>query len=205
MTTYLGAPNGAHQSASAPDPDGKPRLGLHVCCGGCATVALERLLPRFQVLPYWYNPNLSPPKEHSARLAAARRACEHFRLVLHEGPADFARWRAAVAGLEGEPEGGARCLVCFRLRLERAADWASDRGCRLLTTTLTVGPQKIVEEIHRIGEEVAQEAGLAWVGETFRKADGFRRSVELSQELGLYRQDYCGCAFSFARRELRRQ
>ncbi len=168
-------------------------------------MALERLLPRFHVLPYWYNPNLSPPEEHSARLAAAQRACEHFGLTLHEGPADSDRWLAAVAGLEDEPEGGARCLVCFRVRLEEAARWARGRGCRLLTTTLTVGPQKVVEVIHRIGREVAQGAGLAWLDETFRKADGFRRSVELAEELGLYRQDYCGCAFSLAERRRRRQ
>jgi len=175
-------------------------VALHVCCGGCATVALERLTQRGPVVAVWYNPNLFPETEHEARKQAARRACEDFGVELVEGPYEHERWLKAVAGLEGEPERGRRCDVCFAMRFGWAADWAARRGLRYLTSTLTVGPQKVVEVIHHIGCQEAAARGLQWVAVTFRKQGGFQRSVQLSRQLGLYRQDYCGCEFSLAER-----
>ena len=182
--------------------DERPRLVLHVCCGPCATVALERLVERFRVEAYFYNPNLWPRDEYDRRLDAARRVCERFGVPLAVGPEDFDAWREAVRGLEDEPEGGRRCDVCIAMRLRGAAEWAAERGAQWLTTTLTVGPQKRVERIHEVGRKIAEAHGLRWLDETFRKRGGFQRSVEISRELDLYRQDYCGCEFSFRERRL---
>ncbi len=196
--------------SSSPSSDGqaarqseRPRLVLHVCCGPCATVALERLVERFEVEAYFYNPNLWPPEEYQRRLRAAQAVCEHFGVPLTVGPEDFAQWRDAVRGLEDGPEGGRRCDVCIAMRLRVAAEWAAERGAQWLTTTLTVGPQKRVERIHEIGRRVAEARGLRWLDETFRKRGGFQRSVEISRELELYRQDYCGCEFSYRERQRR--
>jgi predicted adenine nucleotide alpha hydrolase (AANH) superfamily ATPase len=176
----------------------RPRLALHVCCGPCATVSLERLGQRFEIVGFWYNPNLHPADEYQRRLEAARLVFRHFGVGLVEGAADLARWREAVQGLEQEPEGGRRCEVCFRLRLQETVAWARQAGCQYVTTTLTVGPHKPVEKIHAVGEALAAAAGLRWLPETLRKAGGFQRAMELSRQLGLYRQNYCGCVFSQA-------
>lgn len=182
---------------------GPLRICLHVCCGPCATVAIERLMASGTVLACWYNPNIYPPAEYRRRLAAARKVCEYFGVELAEGPYEHDRWLHAVRGLEEEPEGGSRCRLCIGMRLEAAAQRALAAGCHALTTTLTLGPQKNVRLIHDIGREIADRAGLRWLEETFRKGDGFRRSVELSRQLDLYRQDYCGCEFSLRERHER--
>ncbi|MBC7288160.1 MAG: epoxyqueuosine reductase QueH [Armatimonadetes bacterium] len=178
-------------------PEGDQEIiALHICCGPCATAALERLSGRFRVLACWYNPNIWPPDEYQRRLSTARYLCDYFGAALHVGPSDFDTWREAVRGLEEEPEGGRRCEMCISLRLRYAAGWARTQGAQWLSTTLTVGPQKRVETIHQLGRQIAHAAGMQWLEETFRKRGGFQRSVELSRELGLYRQDYCGCIFS---------
>lgn len=182
----------------------KPRLCLHVCCGVCASVALERLVGRYDVIAYWYNPNLSPADEYAARLAAARECCDYFGVVLVEGSEDSEAWLEAVKGLEKEPEGGRRCVECFRFRLSAAASWAEGRECRWLATTLTAGPQKDVAVVHELGRQIAEGSGLEWLEETFRKSGGAHRAALLARELGLYRQDYCGCAFSLAEKQARR-
>jgi len=160
---------------------------------------MERLLPRFDVTAVWYNPNITDPAEHCRRLEAARCACAAFGVRLVELGYDPARFYEAVRGLEGEPEGGRRCDVCVTLRLETVAQWAEAEGLEVLATTLSVGPQKRVQQIHAAGREAAQRRGLNWLEDTFRKAGGFPRSVELSQRLGLYRQGYCGCEFGRGR------
>ena len=193
----------ANEGAGAREGGQRPLLVLHVCCGPCATVALERLVRRFHVLAYWYNPNLWPIEEYQRRLENARRVCSHFGVELVEGPADFEAWREAVRGLEDEPEGGRRCDICVAWRLRRVAEWAAEKQAEWLTTTLTVGPQKNVERIHQIGRKIAEAHGIQWLAETFRKRGGFQRSVKISRELGLYRQDYCGCEFSFRERQAR--
>jgi len=175
---------------------GRPALALHVCCGPCATVVLERLVPRFTVWPVWYNPNITDPAEHQRRLAAAAEACQRSGVSLTILPCGDVRFLEIARGLENEPEGGQRCELCFALRLGVVARWAAAHACSLLTTTLTVGPQKDAGQVHAAGQQAAQEAGIEWLAETFRKANGFRRSCELARQMGLYRQDYCGCVFS---------
>jgi predicted adenine nucleotide alpha hydrolase (AANH) superfamily ATPase len=176
----------------------KERLALHVCCGPCATVCLERLTPRFEVVPIWYNPNICPDEEHERRLRAAVTACSAFDLEIIGYALDHQKFLEITRGLEGHPEGGERCVHCLGLRLGCVAAWAIEQGCELMTTTLTVGPQKNVQMIHAVGREAIRRrgVGLVWLEETFRKADGYHRSVELSEDLGLYRQHYCGCEFS---------
>ena len=174
----------------------KPRLLLHICCGPCSTAVVERLGPEYGLLGYWYNPNIQPEEEHGRRLEAARRFAAEAGFELVVEPYEPEPWQEAVRGLEDEPEGGRRCEVCYRLRAERAAAEAARRGATHLATTLTIGPQKKAAVINPIGEAAAAAHGLTFVGEDFKKRAGLERSIELSRQHGLYRQDYCGCLHS---------
>lgn len=179
----------------------KPALLLHVCCGPCAGAVIERLVGRFHVTALWHNPNVQPEAEHDRRVEQARIVCREFNMDLVEGARDEAAWLEAVAGLEDEPEGGARCAACFEHRLRRSAQEAAARGMERLATTLTVSPHKPAADINALGRRVAAESGVCFLEEDFRQAGGFARSVELSRALGLYRQRYCGCLFSRRERE----
>lgn len=177
---------------------GRPKLLLHVCCAPCSGPVLERLSASFRVVVYFDNPNLDSRAEFD------RRASEAERLVLSTGwaervivaPYDADAFLKAVRGLEGEPEGGARCAVCFALRLGRSARAARDLGCDFFTTTLTVSPRKDAALLNRLGGEAGQKAGVPFLPSDFKKRGGYQRSLEISRAHGLYRQDYCGCAFS---------
>jgi predicted adenine nucleotide alpha hydrolase (AANH) superfamily ATPase len=159
-------------------------------------VALERLLPRFAVTLLWYNPNLEPAAEHARRLAAVREVAAHFNVELLTPQPDPEAWLSAVADLAQEPEGGRRCEVCFLFRLRRTAQRAAGGGYQYFATTLTTGPQKRLEQIRQAGHIAAAEYGVQFLDESFRSRAGFQRSVELSKELSLYRQNYCGCRYS---------
>jgi epoxyqueuosine reductase len=171
------------------------RILLHICCGPCATSVLESLIPRYEVTGYFCNPNIAPEGEYSRRLDAASEVCRRFGVPLVEEPPNTREFDEAVRGLEREPENGARCLVCYALRLEKAARLAA-RGYGLFATTLTVGPMKKAVLINPIGEEKARAAGVGFLAEDWKKRDGFRRSCQLSREFGITRQHYCGCTFS---------
>jgi len=172
----------------------RPRLALHVCCGPCASAVIERLAEDYDVIAVWYNPNIDPPAEHDRRLEGMRRVAELSGVPLVELAHDPEAWAEACAGLMDEPEGGARCGVCFRLRLQRVARWAAEGGISALATTLTVSPHKSAARINAIGQAVCRDHRIAFVAEDFKQRDGFRRSVELSREWGIYRQTWCGCA-----------
>lgn len=176
--------------------DGKPKLLLHVCCGPCASAVIERLVPRFEVHCFWYNPNIQPEAEYQRRRAAMRAVAQAMQVTLIEAERDEASWEEAVAGLEEEPEGGRRCEVCFSYRLRRAAQYAAEHGFAHLATTLPVSPHKNQQLINQLGRQQAQQLGLCFVAEDFRKRGGFQRSLELSEKWGLYRQNYCGCRYS---------
>ncbi|MEA3402646.1 MAG: epoxyqueuosine reductase QueH [Armatimonadota bacterium] len=175
------------------DESGRPPLALHVCCGPCATAVIERLREEWDVRAVWHNPNIQPREEYLKRLESMRRVAELSDVPLAELERDVEAWREACRGLMDEPEGGARCDVCFRMRLERTARWAAERGIDVITTTLTVSPHTPAERVNAIGEEVACEHGLRFLAENFKKRHGFQRSVELSKRWGLYRQTWCGC------------
>lgn len=172
------------------------RLLLHICCGPCATHVIETLVPEYAVTGYFFNPNIHPPEEYRCRLEAAREVCARLCVPFVEEPPDHSDFLEAVRGLEGEPENGARCRVCYRLRIERAARAAALGGYDMLATTLTLGPMKKAALINPIGAEEAEKAGVRFLDTDWKKHDGFRRSCELSRELGIYRQRDCGCEFS---------
>ncbi|MGD9497200.1 MAG: epoxyqueuosine reductase QueH [Armatimonadota bacterium] len=182
--------------ARAPQQDGVagPTVALHVCCGPCATAVIERLRASHDVRAVWYNPNVHPGDEHQRRLEAMQRVAELSDVPLAVLEYDPCVWYRVCEGLMAEPEGRSRCDVCFRLRLERVAQWAAEQGVGAIATTLTVSPYKPAGRINPIGTDVARAHGLAFVAEDFGKRAGFARSVELSRQWGLFRQSWCGCA-----------
>jgi len=181
----------------------KPRLLLHVCCGSCATAVIERIVSRFEVVCFWYNPNIEPLAEYKRRLAGMRTVAEVMGIPLVEEERDTPSWRKAIAGWEAEPEGGRRCQICFEYRLRRAAEYAQAHDMDYLATTLTVSPHKDAGLINLLGREIAEVVGIEFLAEVWRKQGGFQRSVQLSKQLGLYRQKYCGCRYSMPSSVLR--
>lgn len=177
--------------------EGRPHLLLHSCCGPCSSYVLEYLTKYFDVFLSYYNPNIQPRAEYELRLANQLRVIERIPGVTLV-PCEYggAAYDEAVRGLEGEPEGGARCTECFRLRLAFAAREAARLGCEYCCTTLTVSPHKDAQRINALGYEICAEYGVKWLPGDFKKRNGYKRSIELSNELGLYRQDYCGCLYS---------
>lgn len=169
-------------------------LALHVCCGPCATAVLEQLANQYDLRAVWYNPNIRPAAEHERRLVAMRAVVERTGIALVELGDDPAVWEGACAGLLEEPEGGARCVECFRLRLERVARWAAGAGVGVMATTLSISPHKSAAVINAVGAEVAAGRGVRFLAADFKQGGGFARSVELSRRWGLYRQRYCGCS-----------
>lgn len=170
------------------------KILLHICCGVCACAAIERLRQEgYGVEGFFYNPNIEPVREYALRLQACRQACAGQSVPLFEGPYDNDRWRAQVAGMEHEPEGGRRCERCYRLRLEETLRQADRMGIAQIASTLSISPHKHTPTIDRIGREVSASRFLA---RDFKDRDGFRRTMSLAKEQGLYRQRYCGCLFS---------
>ena len=182
-------------------PEGaRPRLLLQSCCGPCSSYVLEALTPFFRVTVLYYNPNIQPREEYELRLANQRKIIDELPTAtavdLLECSYDGDRYDQAVRGLESEPEGGQRCTVCFRLRLEETARLAKENGFDWFCTTLTVSPHKDADRLNRIGAELGERYGVPFLPSDFKKREGYKRSIELSKAYGLYRQDYCGCLFS---------
>ncbi|MDD7265274.1 MAG: epoxyqueuosine reductase QueH [Subdoligranulum sp.] len=177
----------------------KPKLLLHACCAPCSSAVLERLREHFSITILYYNPNIYPPQEYHRREQELERFLQDAGMSgisLIELPYDPQEFYTAVKGLEAEPERGERCTVCYRLRMEQAARYAAAHGFDWFTTTLSISPVKDPVRINQIGQELAQKYGVAHLPSEFRKKNGYKRSLELSAEYGLYRQDYCGCVFS---------
>ena len=177
-----------------------PSLLLHSCCGPCASYVLDYLAAHFRITLLYYNPNILPEAEYAKRLAAQKRLLAALPVphpvTLVEGAYEPERFLSAVAGLEQEPEGGARCAVCFRLRLGETARLAAEYGCDYFGTTLSVSPHKNADVLADIANECAALYGVPALPADFKKRDGYRRSVALAKEYDLYRQDTCGCPFS---------
>ena len=178
------------------NPSSGPKLLLHCCCAPCGTHPLRLLGERFDVTGYFDNPNIQPEEEYLARLTEIRGLAERWGFPVIEGTYDSESWLSAIRGHEDEPEGSARCEICYRFRLEKTAGKAKSFGMDGFATTLSVSPHKKAEIINRIGRETGGHAGIPFVEADFKKKDGFRISCELSRAEGLYRQDYCGCMFS---------
>ena len=176
----------------------RPRLLLHACCAPCSSATLERLADHFDVTILYYNPNIYPPEEYRRRETELERVVRDagYRCPVVELPYDPPAFYAAVQGLEQEPEKGARCTVCYRLRLEQTARYAAQNGFAWFCTTLSISPLKDPVRINALGQELGAQYGVRFLPSEFRKKDGYKRSLQLSAEYGLYRQDYCGCVFS---------
>ena len=181
-----------------------PTLLLHACCAPCSSAVLEYLSRYFSISLLYYNPNISPPAEYEKRKAELERLVSEMKfshpVSLLPCHYDGAAFLEAARGLETAPEGGERCLRCYRLRIREAAREAKARGFDYFTTTLSISPLKSSTALNRIGEEAGAEFGVSHLPSDFKKKEGYKRSIALSREYGLYRQDYCGCAYSKAER-----
>ena len=176
------------------------KLLLHSCCGPCSSYVLEYLSRYFEVTVLFFNPNIYPAHEFEKRQAAQEKIIKDMKfknpVSLITVPYDHSEFLVVSNGFETEPEGGGRCTECFLLRLKKTAYEAKRLGFDVFTTTLSVSPHKNAELLNRIGEELSEETGVAYLVSDFKKREGYKRSIELSKEYGLYRQEYCGCEFS---------
>lgn len=178
----------------------KPKLLLHTCCAPCVTVPLERLKSDYEIVCFFYNPNIHPAEEYWKRLAEIENLAKKLNFQMLVAEYDSEHWFERVKGLENEPEGGARCKICFEMRLDKTAQYAKQEGFDIFTTTLTISPHKNATLINQLGEDLSKRYNVEFLAANFKKRDGFKRSLELSRELNLYRQSYCGCIFSLRNR-----
>lgn len=175
---------------------------LHSCCGPCSTAVIERLAEDWKITVFYFNPNITDPAEYEHRKAEQKRFITEYNekaavpVEFIEGDYDPGSFFALVSGHEEDREGGPRCSLCFRQRLGAAAALAASMEFDAFDTTLTVSPYKNYDVISEIGRKLEGEYGVAYVSGNYKKKDGYRRSVALSNEYGLYRQHYCGCVFS---------
>jgi len=180
--------------------DKVPKLLLHSCCAPCSSYVLEYLSEFFEITVFYYNPNIYPPEEYFKREEEQKRFIEKIpaKNSIHfiAGEFEEEKFYETVKGMENEPEGGQRCFACYALRLEKAACEAKKGGFDYFTTTLSISPHKNAQELNRIGGEIAEEYGVKYLFSDFKKKGGYKRSCELSEEYGMYRQDYCGCVYS---------
>ncbi len=176
----------------------RPTLLLHSCCGPCSSAVLERLAEHFRVTVLYYNPNIEPEEEYLHRLSEQKRLLS---LLPEEIPMlgcgyDHDAFEDFAPAMADAPEGGERCLACFAMRLNHTAELAKEHGFEYFTTTLSVSPHKNADNVNRIGEAAGKRYGVKYLFADFKKKNGYLRSLELSKQYGLYRQDYCGCRYS---------
>jgi len=184
-----------------------PTLFLHSCCAPCSSYVLEYLCQYFRITVFYFNPNISESAEYQKRvdeqkrlIAAYNAEKKGFPIAVKEGDYEPERFFEMSKGLENCPEGGERCFKCYDLRLRETAVHAKEQGFDYFGTTLTISPLKNAQKLNEIGFGLEQELGVSWLPSDFKKKNGYKRSIELSAEYDLYRQDYCGCAFSKSER-----
>ena len=177
-----------------------PKLLLHSCCAPCSSYTLEYLANYFEITVLYYNPNISPKEEFEKRFAEQKRLIESMpakhKITLIKGEYNYEDFEKIARGYEEVPEGGERCFRCYRLRLSRAAELAREQGFDYFCTTLSISPLKNSQKINEIGYRLEKEYGVAWLPSDFKKREGYKRSIELSKEYNLYRQNFCGCIYS---------
>ncbi len=189
------------------DNQGKkvPALLLHSCCAPCSSYVLEYLSQYFSITVFYYNPNIYPEEEYRKRVREQQEFISRLEVkhpvTFMEGEFDPQEFYKMAAGMEECGERGERCYHCYRLRLSKTAETAGRQGFDYFCTTLSVSPLKNAEWLNEIGEEQSVVHGVEWLPSDFKKREGYKRSIELSREYGLYRQDYCGCIFSKKQRE----
>jgi predicted adenine nucleotide alpha hydrolase (AANH) superfamily ATPase len=175
------------------------KLLLHSCCAPCSTHVIDVLKSQYDLTLFYYNPNIFPKEEYEKRLAEQKRYAEFLGVKLLTKDYDEQEFLSKVKGLELEKEGGKRCNVCFEIRLRETAKVCKENGFDIFATTLSVSPHKNSNIINNIGRGIAEEYGVDFLEESFKKKEGYLHSIQLSKEFGLYRQNYCGCRFSLRR------
>lgn len=182
-----------------------PKLLLHSCCAPCSSYVLEYLSDYFEITVFYYNPNIFPESEYTKRILEQQMLLQDMKvkypISFLAGGYDRDRFYGIARGLEHLQEGGERCFKCYELRLEEAAKIAQEGEFDYFTTTLSISPMKNAEKLNEIGNKVGGKYGVSYLQSDFKKKNGYKRSIELSKEFGLYRQDYCGCEFSFRDRQ----
>lgn len=176
--------------------DKKKTILLHSCCGPCSSSVIERVKPYFDITVLYYNPNIEPKEEYEKRKSEQIRLLKELNIKYMDCDYDNNIYREKIKGTEEEKEGGARCTLCFMLRLSKTAKLAKENNFDCFGTTLTVSPHKNSELINKIGFKEAEKEGINFLPADFKKEEGYKRSIELSKKYNLYRQDYCGCIYS---------
>ena len=182
----------------------RPKLSVHSCCAPCSSYVLEYLNDYFDITVLYYNPNISPKEEYEKRKAEQIRFIhERFsddntnnKVSFMDCDYESEKYAEIAKSLEKEPEGGMRCVECFRLRLDKTAEIAKLYGFDYFVTTLSISPLKNAQLINRIGSEISEKYGVSYLPSDFKKREGYKRSIELSKKYGLYRQNFCGCVYS---------
>jgi len=183
-----------------------PKLLLHSCCAPCSSYVLEYLSDYFEITVFYYNPNIFPENEYTKRILEQQMLIQDMKfkhpVSFLAGVYDKERFYEMARGLEHLKEGGERCFSCYALRLDEAGKIAQEGGFDYFTTTLSISPMKNAEKLNEIGTRIGEKYGVSYLQSDFKKKNGYKRSIELSKEYGLYRQDYCGCEFSYASRKI---
>ncbi|MFW6013671.1 MAG: epoxyqueuosine reductase QueH [Candidatus Nanoarchaeia archaeon] len=172
------------------------KLILHCCCGPCATQVIEKLSKYFELVLYFYNPSIYPQEEYEKRKENTKKVAEYYGLKFYEGPYNYNKWLKIIKGYENDKEGEQRCNICISQRLEGTALKAREQGIEFFGTSLTISPHKNSDAINKMGTHIALNSNVDFLVGDFKQDNGFKKSVELSKKLGLYRQSYCGCQFS---------
>ena len=185
--------------------DSKKSLLLQVCCAPCSSYCIEYLRNYFDITILYYNPNISPVEEYNKRLEEVKRFVNSFEpsIKLLECNYDGDKFDDMTKGLEDIPEGGSRCYKCYKLRLEETARIAKENNFDYFGTTLSISPYKNAAWLNEIGEYLENKYNISYLYADFKKKNGYKRSIELSNEYNLYRQDYCGCIYSKIARDKR--
>lgn len=182
-----------------------PTLLLHSCCAPCSSYCLEYLSDYFKITVFYYNPNIYPEDEYYKRVSEQKHFIERLPaknpISFIEGSYDTDRFFNITKGLEDCTEGGERCFLCYELRLRESAELAKKYQMDYFTTTLSISPLKNARKLNEIGDSLAREYGIRYLNSDFKKRNGYKRSVELSEQYGMYRQYYCGCVFSKNQRD----
>lgn len=181
----------------------KKKLLLHMCCAPCAVYVIELLKPEYEVTGFFSNSNIHPEEEYRFREEEIGRLADIKDIELYCDEYNCAEWYEAVKGLENEPEKGKRCSVCFAFRFRKAFEYAAANGFDTVASTLSISPYKSTAQINLEGEKLAEEFGIGFLGENFKSGNGFIKGRDMSRELGMYHQNYCGCSFSLEERNRR--
>ena len=182
-----------------------PTLLIHSCCAPCSSYCLDLLSSYFKITVYYYNPNIFPPEEYRMRVIEQERFVSSFPakypITFIEGNYDTDRFYEMAKGLEQVPEGGERCYKCYELRLRETCEYAKAHNFDFFTTTLSISPMKNAKWLNEIGAKLEEEYQISYLYSDFKKKNGYKKSTELSNEYGMYRQYYCGCVYSKTQRD----